>query len=198
MKNKFKPRQLTLLGLLCGILIMMSVTPLGYLRIGMLSITLNMIPVAVAVVAMGPVGGVVTGLVFGLTSFASAATGGSHMGMAMFSISPWLTFVQSVLPRLAMGVCTAILYGIVNRFNRKAAAYAAGFGAAFFNTVFYMTSLVVLFGNTEYVQSLVGGRNIIVFMCAFVGVNAVFEVICSTVVTGILGNTLEKARLLGR
>lgn len=198
MKNSFKPRQMTLLGLLCGILIMMSATPLGYLRIGMLSITLNMIPVAVAVVAMGPVGGVVTGLVFGLSSFASAATGGSAMGTIMFGISPWLTFVQSVLPRLAMGACTGFLYRVVCFASRKTAAYVAGFGAAFFNTLFYMTSLVLLFGNTEYLQSLIGGRNIIVFMCAFVGVNAVFEVICATVVTGILGNTLEKARLLGR
>ena len=199
MKNKLKPRQMTLLGLLCGILIIMSVTPLGYLRVGALSITLNMIPVGIAAVAMGPLGGAITGLVFGLTSFVSALTGGSAMGVIMMGISPALTFVQSVLPRLAMGICVGFLHRWMNRITRKGmAAYVAGFGAAFLNTVFYMTSLVVLFGNTDYVQGLIGGRNIIVFMCAFVGVNAVFEIICATVVTGILGKTLEKARLLGR
>ena len=199
MKNSFKPRQMTLLGLLCGILIIMSVTPLGYLRLGALSITLNMIPVAIAAVAMGPLGGAITGLVFGLPSFFSALTGGSSMGIIMMNISPALTFVQSVVPRLLMGICVGAVYRLFCAINqRKAAAYAAGFAAAFLNTLFYMTSLVLLFGNTEYVQGLIGGRNIIVFMCAFVGVNAVFEVICATVVTGILGNTLEKARLLGR
>lgn len=199
MKNSFKPRQMTLLGLLCGIIIIMSVTPLGYLRFGALSITLNMIPVAIAAVAMGPLGGAITGLVFGLTSFFAALTGGSSMGIIMMNISPALTFVQSVLPRLAMGICVGLLYRWMHRVTKKGmAAYAAGFSAAFLNTLFYMTSLVVLFGNTEYVQGLIGGRNIIVFMCAFVGFNAVFEIICATVVTGILGKTLEKARLLGR
>lgn len=199
MKNSFKPRQITLLGLLCGILIIMSMTPLGYLRLGALSITLNMIPVAIAAVALGPIGGAITGAVFGLTSFVAALIGGSAMGMVMMNISPALTFVQSVLPRLAMGICVGFLYRWVNRITKKGmAAFVAGFGAAFLNTLFYMTSLVVLFGNTDYVQGLIGGRNIIVFMCTFVGVNAVFEVICSTFVTGVLGRTLEKAHLLGR
>ena len=199
MKNNFQPRQMTLLGLLCGILIIMSVTPLGYLRVGALSITLNMIPVAIAAVAMGPFGGAVTGLVFGMTSFAAALAGGSAMGMVMMNISPALTFAQSVLPRLAMGICVGMIHRAVCALkDRKAAAYAAGFAAAFLNTVFYMTSLVLLFGNTDYVQGLIGGRNIILFMCAFVGVNAVFEIVCSTVVTGLLGNALEKAHLLRR
>lgn len=199
MKNSFKPRQMTLLGLLCGILIIMSVTPLGYLRVGALSITLNMIPVAIAAVAVGPLGGAITGAVFGLTSFVSALTGGSPMGVIMMGISPVLTFVQSFVPRFAMGVCVGFLYRWISRITKKGmAAYVAGFGAAFLNTLFYMTSLVMLFGNTDYVQGLIGGRNIIVFMCAFVGVNAVFEVICATFVTGVLGRTLEKARLLGR
>ena len=199
MKNSLKPRQLTLLGLLCGILIIMSVTPLGYLRVGALSITLNMIPVAVAAVALGPVGGAVTGAVFGLTSFFGALSGSSPMGVIMMGISPVLTFVQSFLPRFAMGICVGFLYRWVSGMTKKGfAPYAAGFGAAFLNTLFYMTSLVVLFGNTDYVQGLIGGRNIIVFMCAFVGVNAVFEIVCSTVITGVLGRTLEKARLLGR
>lgn len=199
MKNSFKHRRMTLLGLLCGILIIMSVTPFGYLRVGALSITLNMIPVAVAAAAMGPLGGAVTGLVFGLSSFASAATGGSAMGTVMFGISPWLTFVQSVLPRLLMGTCVGIIHRLLCAVNlRKAAAYAAGFSAAFLNTLFYLTALVLLFGNTDYVQGLIGGRNIIIFMCAFVGINAVFEMVCSTVVTGLLGNALERAHLLRR
>ena len=46
-----------------------------------------------------------------------------------------------------------------------------------------MTALVLLFGNTEYVQGLIAGRNIIVFICAFVGVNAVVEMVVATLIT---------------
>ena len=69
MKHRFKPRELTLLGLLTAVLLVMSFTPLGYLNIGPLAITLNMIPVAISAAALGPFGGAVTGAVFGMTSF---------------------------------------------------------------------------------------------------------------------------------
>lgn len=70
------------------------------------------------------------------------------------------------------------------------------FGSAFLNTVFFMTALVVLFGNTDYVQGLMGGKNVIVFICTFVGINAVCEMISSTILTGAIGAALSKARLI--
>ena len=59
-----------------------------------------------------------------------------------------------------------------------------------------MTSLVLLFGNTEYVQNLIAGRNIIMFICTFVGVNAVFEMVASTLITCAVGTALSKAGLI--
>ena len=38
----------------------------------------------------------------------------------------------------------------------------------------------------EYVQGLMGGQNVIVFICSFVGINAVCEMISATVITGML------------
>ena len=59
-----------------------------------------------------------------------------------------------------------------------------------------MTLLVGLFGNTEYVKGLMGGRNIIIGCCMMVGVNAVCEMLSSTLITGAVGAALSKARLL--
>ena len=56
-----------------------------------------------------------------------------------------------------------------------------------------MGLLVGLFGNTEYVQGLMGGKNVI---CTFVGINAVCEMLSATVITGAVGAALYKARLL--
>ena len=44
MKTSTKTRQLTVLGLLTGILLLMAYTPLGYLNIGPLAISFNVIP----------------------------------------------------------------------------------------------------------------------------------------------------------
>lgn len=68
--------------------------------------------------------------------------------------------------------------------------------SAFLNTVFFMTALVTLYGNTEYVQNLMGGKNVIVFICTFVGINAVFEMVSSTILTGAIGSALHKAKVI--
>ena len=47
---------------------LMAYTPLGYLNIGPLAVTFNVIPVAVCAIVLGPTGGAIAGAVFGLTS----------------------------------------------------------------------------------------------------------------------------------
>lgn len=198
--KKLSTKQLTVLGLMIAVLVLMSYTPLGYLNIGPLAITFNMIPVAIAAIACGPLGGAVLGAVFGLTSFGQCiGIGGvSAMGATLFSISPVLAFIQRFVPRFLDGW----LLGYLFRWLRKATknttltGYITGFLSAFLNTVFFMVALVVLFGNTEYVKNLIGGRNIIVFICAFVGVNAICEMISATILTGVISVALKKARLI--
>ena len=198
--KKLSTKQLTVLGLMIAVLVLMSYTPLGYLNIGPLAITFNMIPVAIAAIACGPLGGAVLGAVFGLTSFGQCiGMGGvSAMGATLFSISPVLAFIQRFVPRFLDGW----LLGYLFRWLRKAtknttlAGYITGFLSAFLNTVFFMVALVVLFGNTEYVKNLIGGRNIIVFICAFVGINAICEMISATILTGVISVALKKARLI--
>ena len=84
--NKFTTSQLTILGLMSGILFLMAYTPLGYLNIGPLAVTFNVIPVAICAVVLGPTGGAVAGAVFGLTSFLQAMGigGTSALGAALF------------------------------------------------------------------------------------------------------------------
>lgn len=198
--KKLSTKQLTVLGLMIAVLVLMSYTPLGYLNIGPLAITFNMIPVAIAAIACGPLGGAVLGAVFGLTSFGQCiGIGGvSAMGATLFSISPVLAFIQRFVPRFLDGW----LLGYLFRWLRKAtknttlAGYITGFLSAFLNTVFFMVALVVLFGNTDYVKNLIGGRNIIVFICAFVGVNAICEMISATILTGVISVALKKAWLI--
>lgn len=73
MNKQSKTMRLTLMGLFAAVLLLMAYTPLGYLNIGPLAITFNVIPVALAAITLGPVGGVAMGAVFGLTSFCNAS-----------------------------------------------------------------------------------------------------------------------------
>ena len=201
MKTSNKTRQLTILGLLTGILLLMAYTPLGYLNIGPLAISFNVIPVALAAITLGPAGGAAAGAVFGLTSFLQCiGVGGvSAMGVVLFGINPVLAFIQRFIPRLLDGLLLGYIFrGVKKASNARVGCFVTGFFSAFLNTLFFMTALVVLFGNTEYMQGLIGGKNIILFVCGFVGVNAVCEMVSSTIITGAVGFALLKAGLINR
>lgn len=199
MNKNLKPKELTLMGLLAAVLLMMSFTPIGFLNIGPLAITLNMIPVAIGAIAMGPKGGAILGAVFGITSFLQCIGigGTSAMGVILFEINPFFAFVQRFVPRLLMGLLTGYIFKFVKKIsNSTVASFVSGFSAAFLNTALFMTFLVVLFGNTEYLQEQINGRNILLFICTFVGINAVFEMLASTIFTGVIAKALEKAKLI--
>ena len=198
-KNNEKVRRLVLIALLTAIMIIMSTTPLGYLNIGPLAITLNVIPLGIAAVSLGPVGGLAVGAVFGITSFLQCiGVGGvSAMGAILFEISPVLAFLQRFVPRVLVGLIIGLLHKpMVKKFGNKIPCFVTGFLAALLNTILFMGALVLLFGKTDYVQELIAGRNIIVFICAFVGINAVFEMVASTLITGAIGSALYRAKVI--
>lgn len=199
MKTRFNTKQLVLLGLLTAILLVMAYTPFGYLNIGPLAITFNVIPVAIAAIALGPAGGAFAGAVFGMTSFLQCIGigGTSAMGAILFGIDPVLAFIQRFAPRMLDGLLLGYIYrGMCKASNIHVACLVTGFCSAFLNTSLFMAALVVLFGSTEYMQGLIAGRNILVFICTFVGINAVCEMISSTLITGAVGLALSKARLI--
>ena len=187
--NRFTTAQLTLLGLMAAILLLMAYTPLGYLNIGPLAISFNVIPVAISAVVLGPVGGAVAGAIFGLTSFLQCigVGGSSAMGVVLFGINPAFAFIQRFVPRLLDGICLGYIFrGMRKISNTYVACAVTGFFSAFLNTLFF----------TDYVKNLMGGHNIIIGCCLMVGINAVCEMISSTVITGAVGAALSKAHLI--
>ncbi len=199
MNKSMDVRALAILGLMTALLILFSFTPIGTIPIGPLSITLNVIPLAVAAIALGPVGGLIMGCVFGLLSFLQCLGIGipSGMGITLFSIDPFLAFIQRFIPRALDGFLVGVIFrALEKKPGFRPACFIAGFCSAFLNTAFFMSALVLLFGNTEYVRGLMNGRSFLVFVCAFVGVNAVVEMLVCTVVSGFVGSALYRAKIL--
>lgn len=180
---------------MCAIMIIFAFTPIGSIPIGPLVISLQVIPMAICAIVLGPKGGAIAGAIFGLLSFLQCFGIGipSGMGAILVSINPGLAFIQRFVPRLLDGFLLGFIFRATRKKNVTLGCVVTGFCSALLNTVFFMTALVLLFGNTEYLQGLIGGRNILVFICAFVGVNAVFEMIASSVITGLVGTALFKA-----
>ena len=93
-----KVRETALTAVLAAIVLLMAFTPLGYLRLGPMSITLLVIPVVIGGITLGPVRGGFLGAVFGATSFAQCFMG-DVSGAAMVAISPLATALACFIPR---------------------------------------------------------------------------------------------------
>lgn len=199
MKTKFDTKSLVLLGMLTALVILFSFLPIGSIPVGPLVITLNVIPVAIAAVALGPIGGAIMGAVFGIFSFLQCFGIGipSGMGAVLVEINPFLAFVQRFLPRALDGFLAGCICRAVTKLaNIQTACFVTGFCTALMNTAFFMLTLVWFFGNTEYMQEKIDGKNILAFIVSFVGINAVFEMAVATVITGAVGFALYKAKLI--
>lgn len=196
MKNKnVNVRYLVTFSMLAAILIVMATTPLGTLPIGPLSVSFIMIPVAITAITLGPVAGALMGGLFGVFSYLQCFGVGipSAMGAVLVEINPFLAFVQRFVPRVLSGLlCGLVFKGTKKLTQESVAGYITGFSAALFNTVFFMLSLVLLFGSTSYMKGLIGGDNILIFICSFVGIQAVVEMLIDCVVVGALAQVMSK------
>ncbi len=184
--SRSKTLRLTQLGILSAIIIIMAFTPLGYLRIGPLSITFLTVPVIIGAMLLGPTVGAILGAVFGLTSFAQCF-GMDAFGSMLLSINPFYTFIMTMLPRILIGVVSG---NLMIRFEKKKTNQTLGYTVTALtgvltNTVFFVGLLLLLFGNTEYIQSF--GENTIAILGVLVSTNAIVEIIvCTLVITALM------------
>lgn len=190
MKERSRVRHIVRLAVLVAILLLLEVTGLGYLPVSALTLTIMQIPVVVGAIVLGPTAGTVLGTVFGLTSFFQCF-GKNAFGVALMSINPFLTFVVCVVPRVLMGfLCGVIFKALAKKDRTKWVSYGvASLSGAVLNTVFFMVALMLCFGQTEYIQNMMGGMNIIPFVIAFVGLQGLVEAI----VCFVAGTAVSKA-----
>ncbi len=197
--KKLSTKQLVILGLLAAIVLIMSTTPLGTLPIGPLSITLNMIPIAIAAIAVGPIGGLIIGFVFGMFSFLQAIgmIMPSGLGMLTFAISPFLTFVQRVGSRALVGFLLGLIFkGVKKMTNSVTGFFVTGFCAAVLNFIFFMGLLVLCFGGSADIAEMWAGKTVMAYLIATFMSNTIFEILVTTILTGVISLGLYKAKLL--
>lgn len=197
-KSKMSARELTTLGLLTGVLLLMSVTPLGYFHTFGLDISLMMVPVAIGAMLMGPKAGAWLGLIFGATSFYQAVTGSSAFSTMLFNINPISAFLLCIPTRVLMGFLTGVIFKAAQKVDKKKTVcyFVGGFFAAFLNTLFFMGMLLICYWNTEFIQGInetLGGLNPLMFVVAFVGVNGALEMPSSCIVGGIVSKAVNRA-----
>lgn len=110
--KKQNTRYMATLAMLCGVLIMMGMTGIGFIPLPLIKATTMHIPVILGAVLLGPTAGGILGCVFGLCSVWANTTA---PGLLAFAFSPFMTTegIPGVLKSLWIAVCCRILFGIL-------------------------------------------------------------------------------------
>ncbi len=187
---------LTLTAVFLAIIIVMSFTPIGYLKVGTIEISLLAIPVAAGAALLGVGGGALLGLAFGVTSLIQCF-GMSAFGTALFGINPALTAVLCIVPRVLVGVASALVYKVLKKKNiqTNVSSLASFLTAAVVNTILFVGMFIAFFGNTDFYAGLetqFATTGVIAFFAAFVGVNGIVEAVASALVGGALGSVIKR------
>lgn len=192
--NRAKLLFMTQIALLIAIEIIMAYTPLGYLRVGPLTMSFLTVPVAIGACVLGPAAGAILGGVFGITSYINAVTGTSAMTGAMFQLNPITCAITCIGARILMGFIVGWIFRLMAKVDpKKIFRYiVASFAAPLLNTILFMGCIVLFFYNSDYVQGLVtslGATNPFMFVILLVGVQGLVEL----VVCGVVSTAVSKA-----
>lgn len=196
-----------------ALIIVMAFTPIGYIKLPFMSVTLLVLPVAVGAILLGPVCGMVLGLTFGLTSFAQCFMG-DYVGGLIVSQNVFLAAVVCIVTRTLMGLLTGLIFkGLKKAFHKTLTnpeisngkkksinifIHAVScFSAAFLNTLLFMSTLVLFFYNiVEQLASTNGSSVIMYVLVTCIGINWVIETLINlfagTVITSSLENLVNR------
>lgn len=182
---------------LIAITLIMGLTPLGTLRTLILSVSLVTIPVAIAAMLIGPKGAIACATVFGITSFINAITGASGLLSALFQVNPFGVFVTAIVARMLMGIFTGLIFKGLHKISSKPVSYyLTGLAAPLLNTLFFMSSLMIFFYRSDYMQGMaqkLGAVNPMALVITMVGTQGLIEAVTGCILGGIVGILLAKA-----
>ena len=147
--KKLEVRKMAIIGVLAAISIMLSMTPLGFIPIGPLNLTIMHIPVIIGAVLEGPLVGIIVGLIFGVTSLLRAITMPTITNFAL--INP----LVSILPRVLIGIVAYYVYKLTIKLTKNALAsgWITGVIGSLVNTVGVLGMTYILYG-ARYAEAL--------------------------------------------
>jgi len=195
MNTKSKPYHLVLRAILTAIIILQTMVPfLGFIPIGITSLTIIHITVIVAAIVLGTKDGMFIGLVWGIFTMIRAFTSPTTpLDIAVFT-SP----IISVVPRVLVGLVAGLLFTIIYKKTKKvvAASIVAAIFGTITNTVLVLTLMGTLYTGLVATTYGVDASALFVTLGGIAVTNGISEVITAAILTPILVKALFAATSL--
>lgn len=141
-------RRFVTTALLVAVCLLLGLTPIGYIPIPPIEITLLCIPVIIGVMTQGLGVGLVLGFFFGLTSFLQIFIKPTPLSQLLFALSPLKTVITIFVPRLIVPITTWLVHRAItgeSKFRRSAAVGVGAFVGSITNTVLFLGALYLMF-----------------------------------------------------
>lgn len=178
----FTTARMTRIAVLGAISIVLSITPLGYIPVSLigLQITFMHVPVIIASIVDGYTGGIIVGLIFGITSLIH----GQSTILAPVLINPMV----SVVPRIFIGVISAWVYKKTKNSGITAIA------GTFSNTALFLTA-VYFFALPAFASVKKISTSIVAKTLCIVGVtNGIPEIIFAFIIVTAVMKAISKVK----
>lgn len=146
-RKKIGTRQLTVIGMLSGISIMLGVTGWGYIKLPILQATIMHVPVIIGAIIDGPIVGMCIGLIFGISSIIQNLSTPTLLSFAL--INP----LVSVLPRMIIGITSYWGYKITPTRNKAVKSCVGALIGSITNTVGVLGMIYILYLH-QYAQHM--------------------------------------------
>lgn len=200
MKTK-KPdtRYMATLAMLCGVLLVMGMTGIGFIPLPVIKATTMHIPVILGAVILGPGAGAALGAVFGLCSIWANTT---TPGLLSFAFSPFMTTegLPGVVKSLWIALGCRILFGLVAGWLWKIvkkivkqdyiALPTTAVIATLFHTCFVMGSIYLLLAQQYAAAKNVAIGAVFGLIMGTVTASGIPEAIIAAVLVTVIGKSL--------
>jgi uncharacterized membrane protein len=185
--------RLVILSIFTAIIILQNFLPfLGYIPIGVFSLTIIHLTVIIVALVLGPVEGAIIGGVWGMTTFIRAFTFPSSPIAPIVFTNPLI----SILPRILVGLVAGCVYLALKRMRLQripSMAIAALLGSLT-NTILVL-GLIYIFYSHPYANYLqIDVSKLLPALLAVVLTNGLAEALAACLISPVVANPLLKMR----
>ena len=192
MKNKHLLAMVKL-AMLVALLMIFCFTSIGFLKIGIVEITFNMIPVVIGAIAIGPAAGAFLGALFGAASFWQCF-GQSTFGTLLFGVNPFFTVLICFVPRILAGLLPGLIFRtMTNKKDNIAAYFVSAAVGSLTNTVLFVGGFCLLFKDTMLGMASDNGLSPLALIATAFLLNAAVELVANTAIVAAVSKAVTKA-----
>lgn len=188
----FSARNVATMGVLIALTIVLQLFA-SAVKIGTISLNFSLIPIALAAMVLGPIGGGIVGLVSGLVTFITCAVmGGEPLTAYLFQHSPVTLTLVCLGKTTVAGIAAGFIFNLISRKNITVGAIVSSIVVPIINTALYVLGMVIMYPHVAAKLSIESGAGV-VFVAVIVAIwfNFALEVAVSGICAPALATVIR-------